>query len=155
MAAGRHETATSPPETKTARATLKEIGHSLLIYPRAYTRVLTKALTDLYDKIKKGSPIDYLDHTFIFDKINTILRLGEIRETEKKYSQNALRASLVHTIHKRHRGEHRRFAGHIPGGGSPVYSCTAALLSARLALRRVCLSYKEPFQHNVIFYTIY
>ena len=68
-------------------AKLKEIGYSIVIYPGACTRVLTKALTGLYAEIKKkGSTIDYLDNMFIFDEINAILHLKEIRELEKKYS---------------------------------------------------------------------
>lgn len=68
-------------------AKLKEIGFSVVIYPGACTRVLTKALTGLYTEIKtKGSTMNYLDNMFIFDEINSILRLSEIRENEKKYA---------------------------------------------------------------------
>ncbi len=67
--------------------TLREIGFSLVIYPGACARVVSKALTGLYTEIKeKGSTKDYLDNMFIFGELNEILRLTEIRDAEKKYS---------------------------------------------------------------------
>lgn len=66
---------------------LRELGYAVVIYPGACTRILTKALTGLYKEIKeKGTTMDYLDNMFIFDEINGILRLKEIREMEKKYA---------------------------------------------------------------------
>lgn len=67
--------------------TLKEIGFSLVIYPGACARVVSKALTGLYTEIRqKGSTMEYLDNMFIFGELNEILRLGELRDQEKKYS---------------------------------------------------------------------
>ena len=67
--------------------TLKEIGFSMVIYPGACARVVSKALTGLYTEIKqKGSTMEYLDNMFIFGELNEILRLGELRDQEKKYS---------------------------------------------------------------------
>lgn len=71
----------------TPLATLKEIGFSIVIYPGACARVVSKALTGLYSEIKaKGTTMEYLDNMFIFGELNEILRLGEIRELEEKYS---------------------------------------------------------------------
>ncbi len=65
---------------------LTKIGYSIVIYPGACARVVAKALTGLYSHIKKkGDTLEYLDNMFVFDELNEILKLSEIRETEQKY----------------------------------------------------------------------
>jgi len=74
---------------KTA-AELQELGYSIVIFPGAIARVVSKAVSEFMTHLyKNGTTRDYLDHMFIFDELNTILGLQELRDREKQYTQQA------------------------------------------------------------------
>jgi PEP phosphonomutase and related enzymes len=65
---------------------LQEIGYKIVIFPGASCRVISKALVELYSEIKnKGTTKGYLDRMYIFNELNALLDLPEIRDKEKNY----------------------------------------------------------------------
>lgn len=73
---------------KTA-AELQELGYSVVIFPGAIARVVSKAVSEFMAHLHKaGTTRDYLDHMFIFDELNTILGLKEMRDREQRYARS-------------------------------------------------------------------
>lgn len=73
---------------KTA-AELQELGYSVVIFPGAIARVVSKAVSEFMAHLyKTGATRDYLDHMFIFDELNTILGLKEMRDREQRYARS-------------------------------------------------------------------
>lgn len=73
---------------KTA-AELQELGYSVVIFPGAVARVVSKAVSEFMAHLyKAGTTRDYLDHMFVFDELNTILGLKEMRDREQRYGRS-------------------------------------------------------------------
>ena len=68
---------------------LQELGYSTVIFPGAIARVVSKAVSEFMAHLHEaGTTRDYLDHMFIFDELNTILGLKEMREREQQYARS-------------------------------------------------------------------
>lgn len=66
---------------------LEALGYNLVIYPTASTYVVTKAMVDLWEGLKKdGTTANMLDQMIPFPRFNELIGLDEIREIEANYS---------------------------------------------------------------------
>lgn len=65
---------------------LEEIGYRLVIFPGAGARVAAYALRELYTTLgREGSTSSLLDRMLLFDDLNRVVGLPEIRATGRKY----------------------------------------------------------------------
>lgn len=66
---------------------LAQLGYNLIIYPTASTYVLTKAMVDLWEGLKRdGTTMNMMDHMVPFTQFNELIGLNHIREIEKNYA---------------------------------------------------------------------
>lgn len=66
---------------------LEELGYNLIIYPTASTYVLTKAMIDLWEGLKRDdTTVGLMDRMVTFSQFNEMVGLEEIREAERKYA---------------------------------------------------------------------
>lgn len=66
---------------------LEELGYNLIIYPTASTYVLTKAMIDLWEGLKRDdTTVGLMDRMVTFSQFNEMIGLEEIREAERKYA---------------------------------------------------------------------
>ncbi len=66
---------------------LKSLGFNLVIYPTASVYVVTKAMVDLWEGLKRdGTTANMIDMMIDFPKFNELMGLPRIREIESKYA---------------------------------------------------------------------
>lgn len=66
---------------------LEALGYNLVIYPTASTYVVTKAMIDLWEGLKRdGTTATMIDQMIPFPRFNDLIGLGEIREIESSYA---------------------------------------------------------------------
>lgn len=65
---------------------LEAIGYRLVIFPNAGARVATFALRELYATLaREGTTAPLLDRMLLFDELNRVVGLPEVRERGRKY----------------------------------------------------------------------
>ena len=66
---------------------LEALGYNLTIYPTASTYVVTKAMVDLWEGLRRdGTTAKMIDRMIPFPRFNELIGLNEIREIEKNYA---------------------------------------------------------------------
>lgn len=66
---------------------LEALGYNLTIYPTASTYVVTKAMVDLWEGLRRdGTTATMIDQMIPFPRFNELIGLDEVREIEKNYA---------------------------------------------------------------------